>query len=107
MLARRERPVPGVDPRDDLVAEVGVVVADARRVEELGAADRGPGVDPDDDRRRRLAASEELVGELREVPRAKRRAVAPHVELPGVALDLVDRWVAPLRLVVVAGRQVD
>ena len=53
-----------------------------------------------------VAAREQLVDELREVP-PERRAVAPHVELPRQALDHVDRRVAALRVVVVAGRHVD
>ena len=55
---------------------------------------------------RRSSAGEEVVGELREVA-PERRAVAPHVELAGEALDHVDRGVAAIRLVVVARRQVD
>ena len=38
-----------VDERDELVAEVGVVAADPRRVDELRAADRGERVDEHDD----------------------------------------------------------
>ena len=43
-----------VDERHDLVAEVGLVVAGAGRVEELRAAVGGPAVDHDDDRVRAL-----------------------------------------------------
>ena len=48
----------------------------------------------------------EIVGELREVA-PEGGAIPPHVELAGEALDHVDGGVAPVRLVVVAGRQVD
>ena len=100
------RAVARVHPGDDLVAEVSVVAARARRVEKLAAAERSPGVDPNQHRRRRLARGEELVHQLRRVL-AERRAVAPHVELARQALDQVDRRVAALALVVVAGRHVD
>jgi hypothetical protein len=95
-----------VDERHHLVAEVRQVVAGAARVEELAAAERRPAVHPDDDRGWGLAACEQLVGELGEVF-AEWRAVPPHVELAGEALDDVDRRVAAFRLVVVARRRVD
>jgi hypothetical protein len=101
-----ERSVALVDPGDDLVAEVGVVAARARRVEELAAAQGRPGVDPHQDGGRGLAGGEELVHQFRRVL-AECRAIAPHVQLSGQALDQVDRGVAVLRLVVVAGRRVD
>ena len=63
-------------------------------------------VDPDHEAGRRLAAGEELVDQLGD-GRAEGGPVAPHVELAGQPLDLVERRVAAVRLVVVAGRQVD
>jgi hypothetical protein len=74
-----------------------VVAAGPRRVEELAAAERGPTVDPDADRRRRLASGKQLVGELGEGG-PKRGPVAPHVELAGKALDYVDGRVAAFGL---------
>src|SRR5207249_9538058 len=56
---RGEGRVAGVDERDDLVAEIRVVVADAGRVEELRAAVRRPRVDEDDERRRAALVGEE------------------------------------------------
>src|SRR5439155_16598154 len=106
MLPRRPGPIAAVDPGNDLLAEVGVIATGARRVDELGPAVRGPAVDVDEDARRGLAAGEELVGELGEVE-PEGGAVAPHVELPGHSLDLVDRRIAPIGVVVVARRQVD
>ncbi len=41
-----------VDPRHDLVAQVRVVLAGARRVDELAAAEARPAVDHHDDARR-------------------------------------------------------
>ncbi len=102
-----ERAVTPVDPRDELVAEVGVVAPDRGRVEELRAAELRPGVDPDDDRGRHVPGCEHVVAELRERLCAERRPVAPHVELAGVALDHVDRRVATFRLVLVTRREVD
>ena len=46
-----DRAIPLVDERHDLVAQVRQVVARPGGVEELAAAERGPAVDPDDDRR--------------------------------------------------------
>jgi len=54
-----------VHPGNDLVAEVGVVAAGARRVDELAATVGGPGVDVDDDGRRVRAVGEHPVGGLR------------------------------------------
>jgi len=85
-----ERSVLRVDERDDLVAEIGVVVPDARRVEELRAAVRGPRVDEHDERGRAAFVGEQGVDELEHV-RAERGAVSPHVELAGEPLDQVDR----------------
>jgi hypothetical protein len=67
-----------------------VVVADTGRVEELRAAVRRPGVHEDDECRRTIVVGEERIDQLDDV-RPERRAVAPHVDLPGVALDQVDR----------------
>ena len=50
VLACGQRREVRVDVRDDLVAEIGVVVADPGRVEVLRAADRGERVDEHDDR---------------------------------------------------------
>ena len=80
-----------VDERDDLVAEVGVVAAAAGRVDELRAADRRPGVDEDD------AGVDVRVVEQFEEGRPEGGAVAPHVELPGEALEDVDRGPAGVR----------
>ena len=96
-----ERPVTLVDEVDDLVAQVAAVAPGPRRVDELAAAERRPGVHEHDEARRR-----ELVDELREVA-AERDAVPPHVELPGQALEDVDGRVAALGVLVVAGRDVD
>ena len=85
-----------VHERHDLVAEVGVVAAAAGRVDELRAADGRPGVD-EDDARVDVGVVEEL-----EEGRAEGGAVAPHVELAGVALEHVDG-----RAALVAGRRVD
>ena len=76
-----------------------MVSAGARRIDELRAADRRPAVHQHDDRRRRFAARELLVDQLEEA-RTERVAIAPHVELPGEALDLVDDRVATVALVV-------
>ena len=100
------RPVVRVDARHELLDDVRVVAAGARRVDELAAAERRPRVDPDEDRRRRVALGEQLVHQLREVL-AERRPVAPAVELPGQPLDHVDRRVALIGIVVVARRHVD
>ena len=95
-----ERPVALVDEGDDLVAEVASVAPRPRRVDELAAAERGPGVHEDDD-----ARSRELVDQLREVA-AERDAVPPHVELAGQPLEDVDGGVAAHGVLVVAGRHV-
>ena len=102
---RVQRPVVPVDPRDDLVADVGVVAAGAGRVEVLAAAVRGPRVHEDNDRGRGLAGGEHGVGRLGErLPVG--RPVAPDPHVPGEAGDHVDAGVAALRLVVVARRDV-
>ena len=67
MVTIGHRAVVLVDEGHDLVAEVGQIVAGPRRVEELTSPERGPAVDPDDDDGRGLLASEQVVGELREV----------------------------------------
>ena len=79
-----------VDERDDLVAQVVQVAAGARRVQELGAAQRGPGVDEHDDRVRAVPGGEHRVEPL-DVGGLERGAPDPHVELAGVALEDVDR----------------
>src|SRR6185437_8831627 len=56
-----ERPVPGVDERDDLVAEVLAVPPRPGRVDELRAAVRRPAVDEDDDRGRTILLGKEVV----------------------------------------------
>jgi hypothetical protein len=101
-----ERAVALVHPRDDLVAEVRVVPAGPRRVEELAAAERRPAVDVDEDGRRCVAGGEQVVGELGEVL-AEWSTVLPHVQLAGQALDDVDGGVAALGVVVVPWREVD
>jgi hypothetical protein len=100
-----DRPVTRVHVRHDLVAQVGVVTAGARRVDELAAAVGGPGVHVDDDRGRRVAAREHRVGGLGErLPEGG--PVPPHRHVPGVPLDHVHGGVRAVRLVVVAGRRV-
>src|SRR5207247_7820944 len=90
----------------ELVADVRVVAAGPGRVDELAAAERCPGIDEDEDGRRRLPAREQLVGEFWEIP-PERRPVAPGVDLTGQALDHVDARIAAVRFVVVARRHVD
>ena len=104
VLWRRQRAVARVDERDDLVAQIAVVAAGRRRVDELRAAVRRPGVDVDDDARRDLAGGDLLVGDLG-IRLAERRAVAPHRQHPGVALEHVHRRVAGVGAVV-PGRDV-
>jgi hypothetical protein len=106
VLRRGQRAVAGVDEGHDLVADVGVVPAGARGVDELAAAVRGPRVDEHDEAGRCPAGSEELVGGLGEGG-PERRPVVPHREHPGVALQHVDARVAPVGLVVVARWHVD
>ena len=84
-----------------------MVLPDRRRVDELRAAELRPGVHPHDDRGRNVARREDVVAQLRVRLGAERRPVAPHVELARVPLDHVDRRIAPLRVVVVARREVD
>ena len=101
-----QRAVRSVDERHDLVTQVGVVPAGPGRVEELRAAVAGPGVDEGDDRGVSPRLREPRVDRL-EHRRGERLAVAPHVDLSGHSLDEIDRWIAPIRLVVVARRGVD
>jgi len=96
-----ERPVALVHEGHDLVTQVAPVSAGARRVDELAAAERRPGVDERHDARRG-GRVEEL-----EEARPERGPVAPHVELAGQALDDVDGCVPAVGLVVVAGRDPD
>ncbi len=102
----RQRPPAGVDPRDDLVAQVGLVAAGARRVEELAAAQARPAVDVDDDGRCLARGRQHVIDELRDVG-PERLAVAPHVDLPGQALDDVDGGESAVGLGVVGRRGVD
>ncbi len=92
MLARSERREVRVDVRDDLVAEVGVVVADRRRVEVLRAAERGERVDEHDHRLGGERVDPVRVGER------PRLDVEPRVDHARHALDHVDARV-PARLV--------
>ena len=102
-----DRPVPLVDERHDLVAQVGEVVAGAGRVQELAAAERGPAVDPDDDARaaprrartarRRARGSSGGTGSGSATCRAGRSG-------PGSRTRTGTGWTG---VVVVAGRQVD
>ena len=106
VLALGERAVAAVDPGHDLVAEVRVVVAGPRRVEELAAAERRPGVDEDDERRRNRVVRRTARPRARR-PTAGTRSGSPHVDLAGEALDQVDRRVRLGRVGVVGRRQVD
>src|SRR6185295_16162089 len=106
MLGSLQRAVPLVHPGNDFLAEVGVVLPGARRVEELTAAQRGPAVGVDEDRRRRVPSGEEVVGELGEVL-AEWGSVSPHVQLAREALNHVDGRIPALGLVVVAGWEID
>ena len=101
-----ERAMAGIHPRHELVAEIGVVVAGPRRVEELAAAERRPRVDEDDDRRRNGGICKELVHELDD-RWPERSPVSPHVDLSRQALDQVDRGVRIRRVVLVSRREVD
>ena len=82
-----------VDERHDLVAEVGAVAPDARRVDPLRAADRRPAVDEHDDRLRlrapRSSSGYDVSNGVDVEPRARR----PHVRVQDV-----DRRVAPRRV---------
>ena len=89
VIAARGRRVALVDERHDLVAQVVLVAPGAGRVEELRAAEGGPGVDEDDDRVGAFAGGEQRVEAL-DHRRLERLAREPHVELAGVALDDVD-----------------
>jgi hypothetical protein len=91
---------------DDLVAEVGMVAADRDGIDELAAAVTGPGIDVDDDRAGRRAGGEDLVGGFGE-RLAVGLAVAPHLQMAGVALDHVDARITAVGFVVVTGRDVD
>src|SRR2546422_7086396 len=106
MVGRSRRAVVRIDPRNDLVAQVRVVVPGPGRVQELASAEGGPAVDPDHDARRRLARREHLVGQLGEVL-PEGGSVPPHVELTGEPLDLIDARVASTGIVVVARRKID
>jgi hypothetical protein len=97
-----QRPVARVDERHDLLAQVAVVAPGARGVDELAAAVSGPGVDEDHHRRRDVASGEYRVGCFRKgLP--VRAAIAPHGQLPGVALKHIHARVALRRAVVTWG----
>ena len=93
MLAGRERSEPPVDPGHDLVAQVRVIAAGPRRVEELAAAElvqqstnttiAGGGASP-------VSPAEQGV-DASGVVDPEGRPVGPHVELAGHPLDEVDR----------------
>jgi hypothetical protein len=83
-----------------------VVPARPRRVDELAAPVRGPRVYEHHDACRRVATSEQRVHGLRK-RRTKRRAVVPHGPRAHIALDDVDRRIAPFRILVVAWRHID
>jgi hypothetical protein len=90
VLARGERRITLVDERRHLVTQIVHVAPDARRVQKLGAADRGPGVDEYDDGVGTVAGGEHLVDSL-DHRRVERRALCPRVRLAAVALDQVHR----------------
>src|SRR5688572_5889008 len=90
--AKAVRLVALVYERHDLAADVRVVAAAPRRVDELRAADRRPGVDEDD------ACVDVRVVEQLEERRPERGAVAPHLDLAGEALEDVDRGAARVRV---------
>ena len=72
---------------------------------QLAPAVRGPGVDPDHQRRRRVRAGEHVVDQL-QYRRPERGPVAPHADRAGVTLDQVDHREARVRLGVVPRREV-
>jgi hypothetical protein len=106
VLRNRQGAIALVHPRDDLVAEICVVAARSRRVQELAPAERRPAVDVDQDRGGHVSSGEEVVRELGEVL-AERGTISPHVELARKPLDDINRRVSALGVVVVAGREVD
>src|ERR1035438_7237765 len=73
-----ERAVVRVDPPDHVLAEIGVIPADRRGVEELAASQRCPGVDEDNDGGRgSIVTAEERVAQLEEAG-PEGAAIAPH-----------------------------
>ena len=106
VVAVGERRVAVVHERHRLVAQVVLVAAEAARVQELRAAVGGPAVDERDDRVRALAGGEHRVEAL-DHRRLERRAVEPHVELAGVALDHVHARQRPRVVELDARRAVD
>jgi hypothetical protein len=100
-----ECPIAAVDEGHDLVAQVRVVAARPRRIDELAASIRGPCVNEDHDARRHVAVGEQRVRGLGK-GRAKRRAVVPHGSRARVALDDVNGRIAPFGVVVVAWRHI-
>src|SRR5579885_2150375 len=106
MLALRQRPIMRIYPGNNLITEIGVIASGAVLFEELATTERGPAVDPDEDARGSLAFREEFVGHFREIfPEG--RTVAPHIKLARQPLNQVNARVAPLLLLIVAGRQID
>jgi hypothetical protein len=85
----RERRVARVNERNQLLAQIGVVAAGARRIDELAAAERCPAVHHRNPARRDGGIAEQRIDELNG-RQALRTAVAPHVELTAEALDEVD-----------------
>jgi hypothetical protein len=86
-----QRRIVGVDERHDLVAQVVEVGTGRRGVDELRAAERGPGVDEHHERRRARPRGEHRVEAL-DPGELEARPVQPLVELPGERLEQVDRW---------------
>ena len=78
-----------VDERDDLVAEVGVVAADRRRVEELRSAEGREGVDENDHR-----VGTQPVDRIR-IRLGERSDVEPRADHAEHPLDHVDGRIAP------------
>jgi hypothetical protein len=105
MVAVGESATPGVDPRHDIVAEVRLVPAGGRRVQELAATIRCPAVSEDHDRWWHVAAVEQRIDQLL-VRLAKRRPVQPHAGMSAVSGRYVDHRVPPAAVVAVSGRQV-
>src|SRR5437016_5437634 len=106
MFALGQRPVMRVNPGNDLVAQIRVIAARRRRVQELASTERCPAVHPHYDAWWCLALCEQLVNKFWKVL-SERCAVAPHIKLPGEALDLVDGRVASAGLLIVVGGEVD
>src|SRR5579884_547796 len=83
-----------------------MIATGAGRIEELAATERSPAVDPDEDARGRFTLREKFVGHLRKIlPEGS--TIAPHIKLARQPLNQVNARVAPLLLLIVAGRQID